>query len=160
MEFTQDQLDRFWAKVDKSGDCWEWTGAINNKGYGQIRIHWKCYLAHRASYLIHYGEINKPALLHSCDNRKCVRPDHLREGTVKENNRDMADKGRGRNQFSSIPFCHKGHPFSDENTWRDKRGGRYCRACSMLKMRTVRLNNKIFNASLALFANTPSSLQN
>ena len=86
---------RFWEKVDKSGDCWEWTGAKNDSGYGFIR-NGDMERAHRFSYELAKGEI--PAnmhVLHSCDNPGCVNPKHLSIGTHQDNVQDMMDKQRG-----------------------------------------------------------------
>lgn len=95
------EVDRFWTKVDKRGDCWEWRGCVNNKGYGQFstgdRAHRKLILPHRYSYELSYGTI-PPGLfvLHRCDNPRCVRPDHLFLGTNLDNMADMRRKGRSR----------------------------------------------------------------
>lgn len=82
--------DRFWEKVDKTGDCWVWTGAVNEKGYGKFALggsacRW--VLAHRWSAMESGTEIpDDRILLHICDNPSCVRPDHLVVGTVAQNN--------------------------------------------------------------------------
>ena len=76
--------------------CWGWKGcAPKNPGYGEFRSEMKLVRAHRASWIIYFGEIPKGMLVcHSCDNRLCSNPDHLFLGTCKDNNIDMLKKGR------------------------------------------------------------------
>lgn len=87
--------ERFWRKVDKSGECWTWTGSRNHKGYGRLSTPDGVRLTHALSWELHFGAI--PAgkwVLHRCDNPPCVNPDHLWVGTAKENTADMIAKGR------------------------------------------------------------------
>lgn len=86
---------RFWGKVLRSEECWEWNGALSHDGYGHYRCGGKVAGAHRYSYLLHNGPIPDSLLvLHHCDNRKCVRPDHLFLGTHQDNAKDRCAKGR------------------------------------------------------------------
>jgi len=86
---------RFWTKVDKSGDCWLWTAARWDTGYGQFMVGGKLRGAHRVSYELAKGPIPAGMLVcHTCDNPRCVRPSHLWLGTVRDNAQDAARKGR------------------------------------------------------------------
>ncbi|MBN3757204.1 HNH endonuclease [Paraburkholderia sp. Tr-20389] len=91
---NEKDAQRFWAKVDKSGDCWEWTASRRN-GYGQMGLDGRVEYAHRISYQMVNGAI-PPGLVvrHSCDNRGCVNPAHLEIGTLEENNQDAIDRNR------------------------------------------------------------------
>lgn len=89
--------ERFWNKVQKGPGCWEWTGSVNNHGYGKIgRPGGNPRLAHRVSWELAYGPI-PPGLwvMHRCDNSRCVRPSHFRLGTQSDNMKDCYAKGRG-----------------------------------------------------------------
>lgn len=88
---------RFWSKVDKSGDCWLWTAHCNRTGYGAIRFgpDHRVTEAHRVSYILTYGELPAGMIVcHKCDNPPCVNPAHLFLGTYKTNTRDGVRKGR------------------------------------------------------------------
>lgn len=86
--------ERFWSKVDKSGECWEWCGSCS-RGYGTIRIGKQVRRANRVAYELTYGDIPEGSFVcHKCDNALCVRPEHLFLGTVSDNNADMLQKGR------------------------------------------------------------------
>lgn len=81
--------------------CQEFDGAINTKGYGQLAIKqehrgpWKMCMAHRLAWALHNGaDPGGKVVMHTCDNRRCVNPEHLVLGTVADNNRDMRIKGR------------------------------------------------------------------
>ncbi len=96
--FAREPLEkRFWQKVEKASDdeCWLWTGGVGSSGYGVIIDSGKNRSAHRISYEINVGPIPDGLfIMHKCDNRICVNPNHLRTGTQSENIQDAFDKGR------------------------------------------------------------------
>lgn len=77
-------------------DCWGWKKRLFNFGYGNVNVgKRKQILAHRASWLVHCGEIPaKLQVLHSCDNPPCTNPKHLFLGTSKDNAQDCIKKNR------------------------------------------------------------------
>ena len=90
-------MSRFSSKysVDGRTGCWNWTASVRDNGYGQMQTHKKVERAHRVSWEIHRGEIpDGMFVLHRCDNRLCVNPDHLYLGTHADNMRDITERGR------------------------------------------------------------------
>lgn len=89
-------MDRFFKKVDKTESCWNWIGGFRNKDtYGSFKINGKVVDAHRVSWQLHHN-IEIPmgmVICHSCDNKKCVNPDHLFLGSYSDNSKDAVKKG-------------------------------------------------------------------
>lgn len=79
--------ERFWAKVDKSGECWIWTAATYSNGYGHFGVSATTgALAHRLSWELLVAPIPEGKMLdHTCHTRACVNPGHLRIATAKQN---------------------------------------------------------------------------
>lgn len=90
----QERFDGKYA-VNTNG-CWIWRGALGSHGYGVIGLSAKKTItAHRASWLLAKGEIPEGLfVLHNCDVRACVNPNHLRLGDRKENARDLMERGK------------------------------------------------------------------
>jgi hypothetical protein len=95
--------ESFWAKVKKSKGCWEWQGACNSTGYGNVAWHGAVYTAHRVSAWLS-GLVDTPSapsssrekthVLHKCDNRKCCNPNHFFLGNYEDNQKDAYSKNR------------------------------------------------------------------
>lgn len=89
--------ERFWRRVDQSGDCWPWMGGKDKDGYGKTAWGKKHVRAHVLAWFLTHGVWPEHNVLHTCDNPPCCHPEHLFEGTTLDNNRDRATKGRNGN---------------------------------------------------------------
>lgn len=119
--------ERFWAKVDATGDCWEWTGH-QQFGYGLFVVSskpLKVAKAHRVAWELLVGPIPEGLVIdHLCRVQRCLNPAHLEVVTPAENSRRMPiSLARKRRQH-----CPHGHPYDTANT-RMHNGGRCCRTC-------------------------------
>ena len=78
-------------------DCYPWSFATNNKGYGHLWVKGKYWLAHRYLYHITYGKIPKgKQVQHKCGNKLCIRPSHLKIGTQSDNEKDKIKHGTAK----------------------------------------------------------------
>lgn len=138
---------RFLKKVHRRNDgCWEWRGCRTIWGYGQFWMDGRMFPAHRAAYyLLKEENPREKFVLHRCDNRECVNPDHLWLGTQKDNIQDAITKGRwvpwnyGSRKFHA-KTCPCGNDFSSK-----KESAEYCsKACAARAMMKRRWDNKQF----------------
>lgn len=129
---SESELTRFWSKVDKSGDCWLWTGA-KGKGlhaYGKVMIRRVTFKSSRVAYALTVGPIpDGMHVLHRCDNPPCVNPAHLFLGTHADNMADMNAKGR-----RVVTRCAKGHEYAGGNLGFSANGQRRCLTCRKSRM--------------------------
>ena len=140
-DLPEDLCDRIMAQVtiDHNG-CWIFNGPKHGKcDYGFIYAGRKNpnLSCHRAMWLIkNGGELGRwDFICHHCDVGPCCNPDHLFKGTLADNNRDMALKGRYNHQ--KVTHCPLGHPFDEENTTHVKAEylspKRRCRECGRMR---------------------------
>lgn len=121
-------LDRLSTKFTVGDGCWQWTGARDTAGYGQIWVSGTVVGAHRVLYELLVGPIPEGLFIdHLCHNPSCVRPAHLQPLTHAENLR--------RSWRSLQLTCKHGHPWNRENSYVDPQGHRNCRACRRAGLR-------------------------
>ncbi len=102
----KNSAEDFWGRVDRSGDCWLWRGALTPRGYGKTHFNGKNYRAHRLAFYLQFGQ-SPDAVLHKCDNPRCVNPSHLMAGDNGKNNRDRALKGRSHKPKGELHPLHR-----------------------------------------------------
>lgn len=152
----------FWSHVDKNGPvpahrpelgpCWLWTGKPSAHGYGRYRG----IGAHRVALELTKGHLgDNRCSLHECDTRMCCRPDHLFEGTKRENNLDMIAKGRHRGGGGPKTHCPRGHEYTPDNCYvRKDTGCRVCKICQLVRVSSAqdrdRLNRYPATATLEI----------
>lgn len=86
-----DAAVRFWLKVNQTPTCWLWTDHLNADGYGRLLVNGRKIVAHRVSWELAGHEVPEGMQLdHTCLNRACVNPGHLRVVTQYENMQNLA----------------------------------------------------------------------
>lgn len=100
---------RFWKRVVLTANpekCWVWKGGLV-KGYGTFTLYGVIYKAHRYAWFLTHGYHSKMLIRHKCDNRKCVNPNHLEEGTNQDNMTDLVLRGTPgqREPLSFETYC-------------------------------------------------------
>lgn len=131
--------ERFWEKVDASGDCWEWTGSQTPTGYGTFfPTRSTPVRAYRFAWELLIGPIPEGMQIdHMCMNTRCVNPLHLRLATPRENTL----RGHSRSAINARKtHCNQGHPLSGDNL-RQVRKGRSCIACEQRRYQERKMRN-------------------
>lgn len=155
---TFDRLMRK-VRINLDNGCWEFTGARQGKlGYGSVYLgqrdgnNW-FMVTHRAMWILVHGK--RPErhefVCHRCDNPLCCNPGHLFLGTLADNNKDMASKGRYNHQRRT--HCIHGHEFTPENTYTPpgRPNKRVCIACDKIRKSMTpeeRAQRKIYDGSV------------
>jgi hypothetical protein len=139
---------RFWSKVKvlKKRQCWEWQPSVNSGGYGRMSVNGKPEAVHRISFEYFNGPIpNGLWIDHTCMNRKCVNPYHLRAVTPQVSCTENTNGTAARNKVKT--HCPRGHEFSKENTRIGVNGDRRCKRCESVydskRKRARRLKAKL-----------------
>ena len=110
---------------EPNSGCWLWMAGLNSDGYGLLHGR----IASRQSYEIFKCEIPTAFEIdHLCRIRCCVNPDHL-EPVIHAENMARSDT----TFHTSIAHCPQGHEYTDQNTYRDKRGHRSCKKCAAIR---------------------------
>lgn len=141
---NENKIKSFWSKVDirSENECWRWMSGYFEVGYGAFYLDGNNRGAHRVAKAI---DLNVPLseikyACHTCDNRWCVNPKHIFNGTQQDNVDDMMSKGRQVKPFAERDHCSKGHVYDDVGFWVRKRNTKYgilesrvCKKCDQLR---------------------------
>lgn len=122
------EAERFWSKVNKSGECWEWAGYRSESGYGQFSVTGRRMVgAHKWAYEEAHGKIASGLHIdHLCRNPPCVRPEHM-EAVTPRVNTIRGISPAAENYYKT--HCVRGHLFDRENTYMKYGKWRICREC-------------------------------
>ena len=122
--------------------CWNWVGATS-QGYGQLTFNGKHQTAHRFVFNSFVEQIKDGMwVLHHCDNRRCVNPRHLYQGTPIDNRADMLNRKRWSHPWAKRTHCTKGHEYMVSGFSIAKDGSRVCLICQRDHKRNQRATKK------------------
>lgn len=127
---AQFKLKQLLGRTNVEGECLVYTGTVKSTGYPQIYWRRKEWRGNRLVYLLANGKLPQDKLIcHTCDNRKCINPDHLYAGTPGDNMRDVIV--RNRHPLANKTHCKHGHEFTPENIYvqPSRPTTRRCRIC-------------------------------
>ena len=143
LEVLERAIDLMDQHATYNAGCLEWRRATN-EGYAVATIVGKRRYLHRVACEIEHGPApeGKRCALHLCDNKCCVRPDHLYWGSHSENMRDAWTRGPGHATVESRTHCRNGHELTEENTSVSSEGWRRCRTCANRPRQRVRRRGK------------------
>jgi len=122
--------------IKVEGQCYVWKGALFRSGYGRISAGDNKHRAHRVIWEAVHGPISRGMqVLHNCDNPRCIRVDHLRLGTHKDNMHDMSMKKRAPGRPGAREaqfFCKRGHIYGPARKYKG------CQTCENVMQRIRR----------------------
>jgi len=126
------RFNNYWKKV---GDCHIWTNRLDKDGYGSFYFIKKHRRAHRVAYFFSKGDIPGGMVIgHTCRNRNCVNPEHLRVITAGENSIENSNSVGAINKRKTK--CKNGHLF--DKVYGTNKKQRYCSICQAEKSSRLR----------------------
>ena len=140
MIWNKSMLEDRIERIPFSG-CWLWLGPIAGNGHGIASVEaGKRKGAHRVAFELYKGIVSGALnILHKCDVKSCVNPDHLYAGSQADNMTDAVE--RGQHFQSTRTECKFGHPYSGDNLYMRPDGrGRECKICANDRARKYMLN--------------------
>lgn len=117
--------------IDSKTECWNWINK-ESKGYGRFIIDGTYYQAHRISFHLFNGELIQGLVIdHTCRNKRCVNPDHLRQVTARINAIENNDSPTAIN--ANKTHCPQGHEYSVSGTYTANKAGKRCKICAKIQ---------------------------
>ena len=138
--------DWFWARVNKTADCWEWTAGKTSGGYGELRMHGTMKYAHRVSYSLAHGEVPDAVEIdHQCRNRACVNPSHMRAVSRKQNAENLGLAANNSSGVRGVSWASHANAFVVQvgHNRKHHKGG-YFRSLADAERAAKAMRNKLF----------------